>query len=49
MSHCLFEEYEPEKLVVLSDLCIGHALLKVFRPYPDLFVTSLISFTDMEH
>ena len=33
--------YEPGKWMVLSDLCIGNALLKVFRRYPCLFVTSL--------
>ena len=27
----------------------GSVGLTVFRPYPHLFVTSLISFTDMEH
>ena len=34
--------------MVLSDLCIGHVLLKVFRRYPHLSVTSLTYLTDMD-
>ena len=49
MSRCPFGESEPEKRVVLSDLCIGHVLLKVFRCYPHLSVMSLTYFTDIEH
>ena len=35
--------------MVLSDLCIGHVLLKVFHSYPHLSVTSLTYLIDMEH
>ena len=41
MSCCLFEECKLEKLAALSDLRIGHVLLKVC-PFPH-------SFADMEH
>ena len=49
MSRCPFEDYKPENEWFCQ---IYHGVLvtlKVIPPYPQLFVTSLTSFTDMEH